>query len=93
MSRKGPGSNRFRAPFRVMKNCYRNIRPGPVPRPRTYDSGVIDQVGPYILIKLIGEGGMGEVWRAENEDTGREVAIKLLAKHALTDVELQERFR
>jgi len=60
---------------------------------RTYDFRVIDQVGPYILIKLIGEGGMGEVWRAENEVTGREVAIKLLAKHALTDQELRDRFR
>jgi serine/threonine-protein kinase len=36
-------------------------------------------VGPYLLISRLGEGGMGEVWRAARDDDGprRNVALKL----------------
>jgi eukaryotic-like serine/threonine-protein kinase len=36
------------------------------------------QLGPYILIEPIGEGGMGEVWRARDTRLDRIVAIKRL---------------
>src|SRR5258707_1263071 len=35
-------------------------------------------VGPYRIVKLLGEGGMGVVYLAQREDLGSEVAIKIL---------------
>ncbi len=41
------------------------------------------EFGPYRLIKVLGEGGMGVVWLAERSDAGNRVAIKFLPHAAL----------
>ncbi|MFV8242668.1 bifunctional serine/threonine-protein kinase/transporter substrate-binding domain-containing protein [Mycolicibacterium peregrinum] len=49
--------------------------------------------GHYQLQKLIGRGGMGEVYRAYDSDTDRIVALKVLPPHLAQDSTFQERFR
>jgi eukaryotic-like serine/threonine-protein kinase len=36
------------------------------------------RIGPYRLLQVIGEGGMGEVWVAEQLKPRRKVALKLI---------------
>ncbi|WP_135452736.1 bifunctional serine/threonine-protein kinase/transporter substrate-binding domain-containing protein [Mycobacterium sp. DL99] len=49
--------------------------------------------GHYQLQKLIGRGGMGEVYQAYDSDTDRVVALKVLPPHLAQDRAFQERFR
>ncbi|MFD3041356.1 MULTISPECIES: serine/threonine protein kinase StpK7 [Mycolicibacterium] len=49
--------------------------------------------GHYQLQKLIGRGGMGEVYQAYDSDTDRIVALKVLPPHLAQDRAFQERFR
>src|SRR6516162_9061551 len=51
------------------------------------------RLGAYELISLIGQGGMGEVYRAKDTKLGREVAIKILPDIFTHDPERLARFR
>ena len=50
------------------------------------------QLGPYKLEALLGEGGMGAVYRALDTRLGRTVAIKVLSKELAGDPFLRRRF-
>jgi serine/threonine protein kinase len=49
--------------------------------------------GRYLLHELIGEGGMGQVYRAYDTVTERIVALKVLPQHLAADRGYRERFR
>lgn len=48
---------------------------------------------PYRLIEPVGGGGMGQVFRAEHIELGRQVAVKLLAPQLADDAAAMERLR
>ena len=50
------------------------------------------QLGPYEIVDAIGQGGMGEVYRARDTRLQRLVAIKTVASHAMGDPQFRERF-
>ena len=49
-------------------------------------------LGPYTVLSKIGEGGMGEVWRARDSKLGRDVAIKVLPAAFSADKDRLARF-
>src|SRR5258705_5477395 len=50
------------------------------------------RLGPYVILALLGAGGMGEVYRAEDPRLGREVAIKVLPSSLSQDADRLRRF-
>src|SRR5690554_2487490 len=48
--------------------------------------------GRYVLRSLIAVGGMGEVWRAEDSELARPVAVKVLKEHAAANETFLKRF-
>ena len=51
------------------------------------------RIGGYLVVDLVGCGGMGAVYRARDEKGGRDVALKVLPFDLLDDVREAERFR
>ena len=50
------------------------------------------QLGPYHILDVIGRGGMGTVFRAEQLETGDVVAVKALAPSFSMDPHFRARF-
>jgi Tol biopolymer transport system component len=51
-----------------------------------------DRLGPYLIDRAIGAGGMGEVYRARDTRLGRDVAIKVLRIEVAKDPDRRARF-
>src|SRR5258705_13130253 len=50
-----------------------------------------EHFGPYRMVRLLGQGGMGVVYEAEDIENGRRVALKLLSQ-GLDSPESRSRF-
>ena len=50
------------------------------------------RLGAYEVVSALGEGGMGEVYRARDTQLNRHVAIKVLPEHFALDAERLARF-
>ena len=57
------------------------------------DEPKIEDIGPYRLLKLIGEGGSGSVYLAVDTRLDRKVAIKILSVDFTEDVDRVSRFK
>lgn len=56
----------------------------------TIDEGT--KIGPYRIVRMLGQGGMGAVFAALHELIGRKVAIKVLHAAYASDAEFIQRF-
>src|SRR5215471_5275380 len=61
----------------------------PIDLPFLFAGG--QRFGPYLIVRPIGKGGMGQVYEAEETDSGRRVAVKILSR-GIGDDEERERF-
>ena len=58
-----------------------------------YNSMLGRRIGPYQIISMLGAGGMGEVYLAQDTRLGRKAAIKLLPAFFTKDEERVQRFK
>src|SRR5262249_39255480 len=64
----------------------------PTPGPDPTEAIDLGSMGPYRILEILGLGGMGVVYRAEDPQLQRRVAVKALRPHVMADPGARERF-
>lgn len=78
-------------PACLLKQAMHDTLSGIAPAPASGLPQVEEKFGEYRIIRLLGRGGMGEVYEAAHQPTGRRVALKVMG-HALTSDTDRKRF-
>ncbi len=73
-------------------NAAPTMGPGPAPQPG-YAFNPGDTVGQYRVVRLLGRGGMGEVYEVEHEVLRRRYALKFLSRELMNKAGALERFK
>ncbi len=66
--------------------------PLPIEEPAESENGFPAEIGPYQLIDLLGEGGMGSIYLAKQISLDRKVALKVVKSHLLKNESMMVRF-
>ncbi|HEX6810673.1 MAG TPA: serine/threonine-protein kinase [Planctomycetota bacterium] len=69
------------------------VEAGLVDGPPGLGAAIPDRIGGYTILRLLGQGGMGVVYLAEQESVGRQVALKVVQTGAAARPRARERFR
>ena len=83
----------------VMSEVIRGVLEGNMPdatvneAPIASEAGVLQQVGPYKILKELGRGGQGVVFLAEDTRLGRRVALKVLTSWSQASPKMIARFQ
>ena len=56
------------------------------------DTGLPKRIGPYKVVRLLGSGGMGQVFEAVHEQIGRRAAVKVLHRRFVNNKQIAIRF-
>lgn len=62
------------------------------PSPTATNPLINSQLGPYVLLELLGQGGMGSVFKAKHTRLNKLVAIKVLPEHLSLNLDAVSRF-
>lgn len=76
------------------QDSFKELPPEFVAAALSYNASLIGRkIGNYFVHSLLGRGGMGEVYLAEDTDLGRKVALKVLPKEFTNDEQRLQRFK
>jgi serine/threonine-protein kinase len=90
----GPMRDQFHEPEALARELVRRDWITPFQAEKLLDDKAQElELGPYVLLELLGEGGMGRVYKARHRLMNRVVALKVIRSDLLASSEARHRFQ